>query len=120
MNKVCRNIRPWFLILYKLVISWYFLGSSTVNSDHNPISSSPNIETKIGSSPPQTVTPPPSLNTSSSTGSNNTHSRNLLGLTPSDDVVFDVDNTSGQANGLQAKLQIKNIANKAVVFKVIS
>ena len=90
-----------------------FLGSSTVNSDHNPISSSPNIETKTGSSPPQTVTPPPSLN-------NNTPSRHLLGLTPSDDVVFDVDNTSGQANGLQAKLQIKNIANKAVVFKVIS
>jgi len=91
------------------------MGSSTVNSDHNPISSSPNIETKTGSSPPQTVTPPPALN---STGSNNTPSRHLLGLTPSDEVVFDVDNTSGQANGLQAKLQIKNIANKAVVFKI--
>ena len=96
------------------------LGSSTVNSDHNQISSSPNIETKTGSSPPQTVTPPPSLNTSFNTGTNNTPSRHLLGLTPSDEVVFDVDNTSGQANGLQAKLQIKNIANKAVVFKVIS
>ena len=86
--------------------------SSTVDSDHNQISSSPNIETKTGSSPPKTVTPPPSLNS--------TPSRHLLGLTPSDEVVFDVDNTSGQANGLQAKLQIKNIANKAVVFKVIS
>ena len=81
-------------------------------------SSSPKSESKSASTPPQTSTPPPSLNASFNSGSNNASNRHLLGLTPSDEVVFDNCNTSGQANGLQAKLQIKNIANKAVVFKV--
>ena len=87
------------------------------DSDHPPLSSSPQIGSKSGSTPPQTATPPPSLNSSFSTGNISTPNRNLLGLTPSDEVVFDISN-AGQNNGLQAKLQIRNIANKAVVFKV--
>ena len=88
------------------------------NSDHPPLSSSPQVGSKSGSTPPQTATPPPSLNSSFSTGNTSTPTRNLLGLTPSDEVVFDISN-AGQNNGLQAKLQIRNIASKAVVFKVI-
>ena len=87
-------------------------------SEHPPLSSSPQIGSKSGSTPPQTTTPPPSLNSSFSTGNTSTPNRNLLGLTPNDEVVFDISN-AGSNNGLQAKLQIRNIANKAVVFKVI-
>lgn len=89
-----------------------------MNAEQQQHSSSPKIETKSGSTPPQTTTPPPSLNTSFNTGSNNAPNRHLLGLTPSDEVLFDINNNAGQGNGLQAKLQIKNISNKAVIFKV--
>ena len=88
-----------------------------MNAEQQQHSSSPKIETKSGSTPPQTTTPPP-LNTSFNAGSNNAPNRHLLGLTPSDEVLFDIDNNAGQGNGLQAKLQIKNISNKAVIFKV--
>ena len=73
---------------------------------------------KSGSTPPQAVTPPPSLNSSFTFGSGSVPNRSILGLTPSDEVVFDVNISAGQNNGLVAKLEIKNIANKSVVFKV--
>ena len=92
-------------------------GSSITEAEHQPISSSPNSGNKAGSTPPQANTPPPSLNSSFNIGNTNTPNRNLLGLTPSDEVVFDVNN-AGENNGLQAKLQIKNNSNKMVVFKV--
>ena len=92
-------------------------GSSMTEAEHQPISSSPNSGNKAGSTPPQANTPPPSLNSSFNIGNTNTPNRNLLGLTPSDEVVFDVNN-AGENNGLQAKLQIKNNSNKMVVFKV--
>ena len=92
-------------------------GSSITEAEHQPISSSPNSGSKAGSTPPQANTPPPSLNSSFNIGNTNTPNRNLLGLTPSDEVVFDVNN-AGENNGLQAKLQIKNNSNKMVVFKV--
>ena len=73
---------------------------------------------KSGSTPPQALTPPPSLNSSFTLGSGSVPNRSILGLTPSDEVVFDVNISAGQNNGLVAKLEIKNIANKSVVFKV--
>jgi len=94
------------------------MGSSVMNAEQKQHSSSPKIETKSGSTPPQTTTPPPSLNTSFNTGNSNAPNRHLLGLTPSDEVLFDINNNTGQGNGLQAKLQIKNISNKAVIFKI--
>lgn len=96
-----------------------YSGSSATSTEHKQLSSSPKSENKSGSTPPQTSTPPPSLSTSFNAGSTNAPTRNLLSLTPSDEVSFDISNNAGQGNGLQAKLQIKNIANKAVVFKVI-
>jgi len=93
------------------------MGSSITEAEHQPISSSPNSGNKAGSTPPQANTPPPSLNSSFNIGNTNTPNRNLLGLTPSDEVVFDVNN-AGENNGLQAKLQIKNNSNKMVVFKI--
>ena len=89
------------------------------DSENPTLSSSPKIGSKNGSTPPQTTTPPPSSNSSFSTGNASAPNRNLLGLSPSDEVVFDINNNAGQNNGLQAKLQIRNIANKSVVFKVI-
>ena len=91
----------------------------TPDAEHQPLSSSPQSGNKGGSTPPQTITPPPSLNSSFNAGTTNAANRSLLGLTPSDEVVFDINNNAGQNNGLQAKLQIRNISNKSVVFKVI-
>ena len=73
---------------------------------------------RSGSTPPQALTPPLSLNSDFTLGSGSAPNRNILGLTPSDEVVFDVNISAGQNNGLAAKLEIKNIANKSVVFKV--
>ena len=85
------------------------------DTEYQPLTSTSQTGTNNGGTPPSTVTPPPSLNSSFNS---NTPSRNLLGLTPSDEVAFDVNNNAGQNNGLHAKLQIRNTANKPVIFKV--
>ena len=87
-------------------------------SEPQLLSSTPQGGSRSGSTPPQTTTPPPSLNSSFSAGSASGPNRNLLALTPSDEVVFDINSNAGQSNGLLARLQIRNIANKSVVFKV--
>ena len=83
------------------------------DSDQQPMSSAPNASVGKSGTPPST-TPPPSLNSSFNFGSSGGSNRNLLGLTPSEEVVFD----GNGGGGLVAKLQIKNIATKSLVFKV--
>lgn len=90
-------------------------GSSMNDTEYQPLTSTSQTGTNNGGTPPSTVTPPPSLNSSFNS---NTPSRNLLGLTPSDEVAFDVNNNAGQNNVLHAKLQIRNTANKPVIFKI--
>ena len=88
------------------------------DTEQQILTNTPQGGSRSGSTPPQTATPPPSLNSSFSVGTPSGPNRNLLGLTPSDEVVFDINNNAGQNNGLLAKLQIRNIANKSVIFKV--
>ena len=94
-----------------------FSGTSMADSDQQPMSSAPNASVGKSGTPPST-TPPPSLNSSLNSsfnfGSSGGSNRNLLGLTPSEEVVFD----GNGGGGLVAKLQIKNIATKSLVFKV--
>ena len=91
-------------------------GSTMADSEQD--SAQQRVGIRSGSTPPQALTPPPSLNSSFTFGSGSGSNRNILGITPSDEVVFDVNSSAGQNSGLVAKLQIKNIANKSVIFKV--
>lgn len=75
-------------------------------------------EVRSGSAPPQTLSISTKLNSSSPRGSGIDPDRNILRLTPSDEVEFDANNPACQGNSLLAKLQIKNTSNKSVVVHV--
>ena len=67
---------------------------------------------------PRKVSRSQSMNRSSDIRPGTVHSQNTLSLTPNDELVFEINSTAGQNNGLVAKLQINNTAPKPVLFKI--